>query len=87
MLPEKALNKMKEGNPSWFSTGDIIRKKDLTLSFAPFNLVEERRRALKTQQNANEAVFRGKTDLGHGVYTEKDNQMTTERAEPSEQFS
>lgn len=87
MLPDKALAKMRESNPSWFSMGDTIRKKDLTLSFAPVHLVEERRRMLKANQNANEAVFRGKVDLGNGISTESDNRVTTERAEPSEQFA
>lgn len=87
MLPEKVITKMKESNPSWFSTGDTIRKKDLTLSFAPMHLVEERQRSLKQQQNANEAVFRGKVDLGNGIATEQENRVSIERAEPSEQFA
>lgn len=87
MLPERVVTKIKESNPGWFSTGDTIRKKDLTLSFAPNELVEERRKSLREQQNANEAVFRGKTSVGNGAYTEADNRVTIERGEPSEQFS
>lgn len=87
MLPEKIVGKMRESNPTWFTQGDTIRKKDLTLSFAPLALVEERRRTLKENQNANEAVFRGKVDVGMGAFTEADNRVIAERGEPSEQFS
>lgn len=87
MLPEKVLAKMRESNPSWFAAADTIRKKDLTLAFAPLQLVEERRRALKENQNANEAIFRGKVSVGNGAYTEKDNSVAVERMDPSEQFA
>ncbi len=86
MLPEKTVARLREQNGSWFSTGDTIRRKDLTLAYAPLEQVEERQRELRKNQHANEAVFRGQQDLGNGVRTEKDNQVTHERAAPSEQF-
>lgn len=88
MLPDNAVKKLKESNSSWFnSTGDVIRRRDLVLSFAPFKEVEERRRELKGQQHANEAVFRGKVNLGNGISTEATNQETYERVDASEKFA
>lgn len=88
MIPEKALKRLKDSNPSWFTNGDTIRKRgDLTLACAPIALVEERRRKLRDDQNANEAVFRGQQNLGNHVKTEKDNSMTIERTGAAEQFS
>ncbi len=86
MLPEKTVARMREQNGSWFSTGDTIRRKDLTLSFASIEQAEELRREQRKQQHANESVFRGQVDLGNGVKTEKDNQVVSERADPSQQF-
>ncbi len=86
MLPEKTVARLRDQNGSWFSTGDTIRRKDLTLAFATIESAEARTRELKQQQHANEAVFRGQVDLGNGVKTEKENQVTRERAEGSEQF-
>lgn len=88
MLPVKALAKLRESNPSWFTTGDTIKKRgDLTLAFAPIEVVEARRRELRQNQHANEAVFRGQVNLGNHVKTEKDNQSVIERVEASEQFA
>lgn len=38
--------------------GDTIRRRDLILSFAPNELVADRKKDLREQQRANEAVFR-----------------------------
>lgn len=90
MLPKKIVDRLKESNGSWFASGgDTIRKRgDLTLSFAPLDLVEARRRELRKQQNANEAVFRGaasstgvKADL-----KETGMELETVRAPTSSQF-
>jgi hypothetical protein len=89
MLPGEVVKKIRASNPSWFAEGDTIRKKDLTLSFAPYHLVEERRRMLRENQNANEAVFRpGRKSVGNSeVYTEKDNSVTAEEVSPADRFS
>ncbi len=87
MLPDKTVARMKEHNPSWFSTGDTIRRKDLTLAYAPLELVEARQRELHKQQRANESVFRAGQDLGNTVKTDKDTGMAVERASAAEQFS
>ena len=88
MIPEKALKKLKDSNPSWFTNGDTIRKRgDLTLACAPVALVEQRRRELRKQQHDNEAVFRGQVNLGNHVKTERDNAMAIESAGPAEQFA
>lgn len=79
MLPAKVLSKMKEANGSWFSTGDTIRKKDLTLAFAPIEQVEARRRELRQQQNANESVFRPGADVGNTIRTDSESGVKTER--------
>lgn len=87
-LPAKAVVKLKESNPSWFnSTGDVIRRRDLVLSYAPHKEVESRRRELKEMQHANEAVFRGRVNLGNGVSTEASNRETLESADASDKFS
>lgn len=86
MLPEPVLKKIRETQPGWLSTGDTIRKRDLVLAFAPLELVEERRRELRKQQNDNEAVFRGKVSMGNGIETEATNRMEIERVEASEKF-
>lgn len=87
MLPDKVLKRIKEINPIWFSQGETIRKKDLTLAFAPLDMVEKRRRMLRENQNANEAVFRGKVAIGNGAHTDPDNKVTNERPGASEQFA
>jgi hypothetical protein len=87
MLPSKVLQKLKDTQPGWFSSGDVIRRRDLVLSFAPIALVEERRKLLRKNQDANEAVFRGRVNLGHGVETEASNRMALEKVETSEEFS
>lgn len=87
-LPAKAVAKLKESNPSWFnSPGDVIRRRDLVLSFAPTKEVEGRRRELKEMQYANEAVFRGQVNLGNGVSTEASNRETLESVGASEKFA
>jgi hypothetical protein len=89
MLPEKVLARMRDSNGSWFSTGDTIRKKDLTLAFAPLEHVEARKRSIRQQQTANESVFRGGVDMGQGVKTDKETGVTTEvvKGEASEKFT
>jgi hypothetical protein len=87
MLPDGVLKRLKESNSAWLNNaGDLIRRIDLVLSFAPHGEVEKKRRQVKEQQTTNEAVFRGKVSLGNGVSTEKDNTIEDERIEPSEKF-
>ena len=66
-LPAKALEKLKDYQGSWFSGGDTVRRKDLTLAYAPLEQVEQRRRELREGQNLNEGVFRGKVSHGSEV--------------------
>ncbi len=87
MLPEKTVARMREQTASWFSTGDTIRRKDLTLAFAPVEQVEARRRELFQQQRANESVFRPGIAAGGGhAKTDTDTGITQERADPAQQF-
>lgn len=91
MLPKKVLDTLKASNGSWFATGgDTIRKRgDLTLSFAPLEQVEARKRELRKQQNANEAVFKGSVGRNDQVQTDlKNTGVGTEvvRGEASSQF-
>lgn len=86
MLPDRVLNHLKDKQPAWLSTGDTIRRRDLTLAFAPQKLADDRRRELLKQQHANEAVLRGKVSLGHEITTEKDNEHVIGRAATSEEF-
>lgn len=68
-LPEKLRNSLKESHPSWFKEGDTIRRGDTVLSFAPVKEIEEKVRADKSQQKANEGAFRGKAKVGTGHIT------------------
>lgn len=65
-MPKGVVDKLKEVNRS-FSDGDTIRRRDLTLAYAPIEEVNERRKQLRDNQNANEAIFKGKATLADGV--------------------
>jgi hypothetical protein len=69
MLPKKVLDQMQERQPRWFGD-DTIRRKDLTLAFAPLDQVNELKRELKQTQALNENVLRKQTSHGNGVESE-----------------
>jgi hypothetical protein len=61
-------DKIVEANPRWVD-GDTIRRRGDLLAMAPLALVNERREELKQAQNANEAIFRGGSNVGDAVST------------------
>lgn len=89
MLPDETVKTLKDTQPTWFSTGDTIRRRDLTLSCAPIAAVEKRRREMKDNQNANEAVFRKNTQVSgnSAVRTDSETGVAMERIEPSREFA
>jgi hypothetical protein len=70
MMPEKVQGRLKEYQPRWFGEGDTVRKKDMTLAFAPIDQVEELRRDIKKTQKLNESVLRGRVTHATGVRSE-----------------
>jgi hypothetical protein len=68
-LPAKVKQKLQEANPRWLGD-DTVRKKDLTLAYAPIQEVEALRKGMKRNQNLNEAVLRGKITHHTGVKSE-----------------
>ena len=85
-IPKELQAKFKEKLRSLVD-GDTIRRRDLVLSFAPDELVQERRKDLRDQQRANEAIFRGQQRVGGSdtMHTTKDTGVKTERMS-AEQF-
>lgn len=88
MLPEATRKKLEAVQPAFKNGEDTIRRRDLTLAFAPNHLVEEKRRELKAQQNANEAVFRpGSTQgLPEGAKTDRSTGITRQAVETSDRY-
>ena len=71
-LPQKAIENVASLRSKWAGggagEGDTIRRRDLVLTYAPIELVEERRREIKSTQTLNESVLKAsKTNLGMGV--------------------
>lgn len=85
MLPEPVVKSLQESNSSWTQT-ETIRKRDQVLSFAPIDLVNERREELRQNQRANEAIFAGKRKLAGGRIT-SEGSSNTERIEASQEFN
>ncbi len=72
MLPDETIKVLKDTQPTWFSAGDTIRRRDLTLALAPLDAVEKRRRELRENQNANEAVFRKNAQVSGNQHVRTD---------------
>lgn len=84
-LPKKVLDYLKDYQPRWVGEGDTIRRRDLTLAYAPLEEIEKIARENKQNQKLNEAVLRGKTSHGGGI--ESESKMGRETISPSEKFN
>lgn len=70
-IPEKVRARIKDKIPRWCNDdSDTIRKRDLTLAYAPNSEVQERKRDIRREQELNEGIFRGKSSHSSSVKSE-----------------
>lgn len=88
MLPENIVKHLEAHQRAWLGDGDTIRKKDLTLAFAPLAEVEALQANRREIQNANEAIFRGKArHRGGSVTSTGSSHKETVKDEASAKYS
>lgn len=85
MLPDSVVAELKKRNPRWLD-GDTIRKRDQVLAFASLKEVEDRRRFVKEAQDANEAIFAGRSSLAGGRVKSEGSSVKERLSEASEEF-